>query len=283
VPDPVRFGSIGKRIFSNYEGKTDPGEQNCSPIVGGASLLLRLDVRDTGILEVDTVGSLIDTVLSIRRINGDDWTDLPCLDSVSNGKESKLLVPIAKTSSYSSLIVVVDGVRGTKGCIQLNWCLGAVPVISVPPHDMALPAGQMATFEVSVTNENASLSYQWFKEDRPLAGATNRSLVLPQLRLSDTGQYHVVVSNLFGAIVSAPAKLTVLGFEFRAFGLNANQQFELTFPAELNQKYWIETSTNLITWSTNGPMPIATNIVTFVDLAAPNCPWRFYRVRLQRE
>jgi hypothetical protein len=73
---------------------------------------------------------------------------------------------------------------------------GASPAISISPADVAAYTGQSAFFSV-VSDGSAPLSYQWyFNTNTPLNGATNASLTLTNLQLTNSGSYAVIVTNL---------------------------------------------------------------------------------------
>ncbi len=87
--------------------------------------------------------------------------------------------------------------------------VGAPPAISVSPADVAAYTGQSAFFNV-VSDGSPPLNYQWyFNTNTPLGGATNASLALSNLQLTNAGNYSVIVTNLYGADTSAVAQLTV--------------------------------------------------------------------------
>jgi hypothetical protein len=53
------------------------------------------------------------------------------------------------------------------------------------------------------------LSYQWTKNGTSIATQTTTSLALVNLQATDTGNYAVVVTNLYGAVTSSVVHLTV--------------------------------------------------------------------------
>jgi hypothetical protein len=52
--------------------------------------------------------------------------------------------------------------------------------------------------------------FQWLRDGSPITGATNSTLSIPSLQVSDAGRYEVVLSNPNGSTTSTPAVLTVL-------------------------------------------------------------------------
>jgi hypothetical protein len=85
------------------------------------------------------------------------------------------------------------------------------PVIVASSVSLAVPIGATADFQVEATG-SPPLAYQWvFKGMTVIAGATSASLSLTNVQLTQAGAYSVTVTNLYGAVTSAPAVLTVTG------------------------------------------------------------------------
>jgi len=86
--------------------------------------------------------------------------------------------------------------------------LNAAPTITSQPANLTVTIGADATFSVAA-NGTAPFSFQWYKNNVLLAGATNATLTLSNVQLSAAGSYSVVVSNSLGNATSAAAALTV--------------------------------------------------------------------------
>jgi len=56
------------------------------------------------------------------------------------------------------------------------------------------------------------LSYQWLKDEEAIAGATEPTLALADLKTTDSGQYKLKISNATGSVTSAAATLLVTDF-----------------------------------------------------------------------
>jgi pectate lyase len=84
----------------------------------------------------------------------------------------------------------------------------APPSITSQPSSQIAVSGSNVGFGVIATG-TAPLSYQWYKEGSPLAGATGTTLNLTNVQASDAGNYSVVVNNPVDAVVSNTASLTV--------------------------------------------------------------------------
>ncbi|MDR3456038.1 MAG: immunoglobulin domain-containing protein [Verrucomicrobiae bacterium] len=83
------------------------------------------------------------------------------------------------------------------------------PVITFQPTNLTVVAGSTATFSVTATG-TAPLAYQWSLNNTNLPGATNATLLVPNVQLSQNGSfYSVLVSNPANFVVSSNAFLTV--------------------------------------------------------------------------
>lgn len=81
------------------------------------------------------------------------------------------------------------------------------PSIVTAPTNQTVGVGGSATFSV-VAKGQPLLSYQWYREGVVIAGATNSSLVVPNVQAGQSARYTVVVKTDFGT-ASADALLIV--------------------------------------------------------------------------
>ena len=83
------------------------------------------------------------------------------------------------------------------------------PIFSSQPTNQPVTIGAATTF--SLQAGPPPLAYQWFFTDtnNPIAGATNASLTLTNIQLSQAGIYFVQATNLYGSTLSSNALLTV--------------------------------------------------------------------------
>ena len=87
------------------------------------------------------------------------------------------------------------------------------------PFDQTVRLGATATFTVSVAGSRP-LVYQWRRNGTPISGATSQTYSLVNAQFSDAGAlFSCAISNAFGAITSAPARLRVVGelYSFSGF------------------------------------------------------------------
>jgi DNA/RNA endonuclease G (NUC1) len=84
------------------------------------------------------------------------------------------------------------------------------PTIVAQPVAQSTTVGGNASFAVTATG-NTPLSYQWFKDDVSLDGATTATLTLTNVQAADAGYYYVLVSNGVGSTTSNAAALIISG------------------------------------------------------------------------
>jgi hypothetical protein len=86
-----------------------------------------------------------------------------------------------------------------------------IPAIATPPLTQTAEVGSPVGFWVEVTNAAPGTTYQWyFNATDALGGATNSNLDLANAQPIQAGAYTVVVTNLYGAVTSAPALLSLI-------------------------------------------------------------------------
>lgn len=70
-------------------------------------------------------------------------------------------------------------------------------------------AGQTMTLTVVVTGGLEPYSYQWYKDNNAIAGATAASYAKASTTTADSGTYKVVVQDVYGNIISSSSVVTV--------------------------------------------------------------------------
>ncbi len=85
---------------------------------------------------------------------------------------------------------------------------GSAPFITAGPASASVIGGRSTNFSVAASGP--ALRYQWRMEGANLPGATNGTLALSNIQITQAGDYHVAVFNAAGSEVSTHAHLTVL-------------------------------------------------------------------------
>jgi choice-of-anchor C domain-containing protein len=88
-------------------------------------------------------------------------------------------------------------------------CVSAsAPSIIVQPSDVTVKPGGTATFSVQALGA-LPLEYEWRHGLEPVLYATNSTLVLTDVQVSQAGDYSVVIRNPVGVVTSAVVRLTI--------------------------------------------------------------------------
>ena len=106
------------------------------------------------------------------------------------------------------------------------------PTILSPPGSQTVMQTSNALF--SVLAGGGSLAYQWTFAGTNLAGATNATLLLVGVQPSQAGVYAVIITNMSGALTSAPATLTVAVSATGASSLQAGLVAYYAFESQTN-------------------------------------------------
>src|SRR5690606_200364 len=68
-------------------------------------------------------------------------------------------------------------------------------------------------------------TYQWYRNEAPILGATGPTLEIPNANVTDLGQYSVTVENANGSVRSDPSKVVMTGgFNIEAVDFNTGGQ-----------------------------------------------------------
>ena len=126
-------------------------------------------------------------------------------DNLDNGFYGR----IDETSVYSRALTAAE-ILAIDEAASAGKCPPAptAPVINLQPTNQTVNVGSTASISVSASG-TPPLSYQWSLNGTNLPNGTNASLPLTNVQLSQAGSFAVVVTNLYGAITSSNATLTV--------------------------------------------------------------------------
>ena len=91
---------------------------------------------------------------------------------------------------------------------NLSYGIVSVAPTIAPLANNSAAAGAATTFTATVAG-TAPLTYQWRKNGTAISGATSSTYTLPQVLVSDLGNYSVVATNAIGTATSNNAALTM--------------------------------------------------------------------------
>ncbi len=133
-------------------------------------------------------------VVFMVNTDGSGYTVLKDFFTGSDGKNPAGGLVVAGTTLYGT--TTGGGPAGDGVVFSLTLC----PVIEVAPQSQTVPSGVAVDLSASVSG---ALAYQWFfNATNALDGATNSLLDLPSVRPSQSGNYMLVVTNIYGAATS---------------------------------------------------------------------------------
>lgn len=133
-----------------------------------------------------------------------------------NGLNSSTTYQIAVTEMgyQGPTNVITTGLSGS-GSVGNKWGVDfsvttnanakVKPTIATQPRGATITIGQ--SWSVQVVAKGPNLSYQWKLNGTPISGATSSSYAIGSVKISDQGDYTVVVSNDNGAVTSSVATL----------------------------------------------------------------------------
>jgi alpha-tubulin suppressor-like RCC1 family protein len=106
--------------------------------------------------------------------------------------------------------VRITNAQGTATSNEATVKVNGPPVLTTQPVSVTVAAGASASFTVAATGE--SLSYQWLRDEVPIAGANAATYTISATSAADDGAvFRAYALNPAGFVVSAPAVLTVTG------------------------------------------------------------------------
>lgn len=107
-----------------------------------------------------------------------------------------------QTNAAGDYFVVVADNFGSITSAVATLTIGVPPMITQEPSNVMVLEGANVSFNSSASG-TLPLSYQWYFNGTAVPAATNSSLNLGNVQLSDGGNYSVVVTNNCGAATSA--------------------------------------------------------------------------------
>lgn len=122
---------------------------------------------------------------------------------------STLTLEEVTTDDAGDYDVVVSNEAGSVESAAATLTVDTGPVITDDPEDHAVCQGVEVTLSVVATTNVGDLSYQWYKDDVAIDGATDDTLTLTGVMPADTGDYTVVVTSPCGSVASAAARVAV--------------------------------------------------------------------------
>ena len=190
-------------------------------------------------------------------------------------------IQLSNAGYYRCTITNTAGSTNSANTLLTVW---QAPTNLVQPTSASIVAGGNASFSATASGTPA-VAYQWFFGNSAISGATSSGYNLSNVRVSQAGNYTIVITNAAGAITSSPAALTVNlpASPLITSPANGVGGFQFTFVPIVGLTNTVQANGALSSgaWSTltNVPPPANASPVTIIDgLTSSN---RFYRVMIQ--
>ncbi len=201
------------------------------PTGNGATLLLCTLVNSLGVAasgvtisydfaKPSAVAEEVEGHRAYYSLNGTSWTVIPEFSSATPGRLTVTL-NVAWAGGGSLYLMWADdnGAASDSPCQIDNFSAIAISATQTPANLTTQPQNQTvaelspANFSVGVTG-NPAPTFQWYRNDAPIAGATNATYAIASAQLSDHGaQFKVTAantaSNVNYSVTSSGAVLTV--------------------------------------------------------------------------
>jgi hypothetical protein len=190
---------------------------------------------------------------------------------------SSLTVPSVTPTNLGTYTVVVTDVFGM--FTNSTATLSMYPFIAVPFIGAVAYWGQCSTLSVGAWG-TGPLYYQWYDDGNAVDGATNTTLTLTSIQVTNAGLYSVVVTSALGSATNAAVQVIV-----EPAGVSLGFSPTVTISGVVGYNYIIQGSTNLA--DTTGwvslanltlTQPVQIWVDTNVDASSPFNPTHFYQV-----
>jgi len=188
----LAFNRLGDGASYSAAGIHDTNFHHVAVTVGGNQLNFYIDGATAAAVNFNTSFSFSGGLGIGYRPDTGDNSFLGTIDEVSI--YSRALEP-------EEVLAVYNAGAGGK-------CLTHEPSILQQPLSQSHLVGRSAIFS-ALASGNEPLLYNWTFNGTNIVGATDRSLTLTNLQLSQAGNYGLVVSNTYGWAVSSNGVLTV--------------------------------------------------------------------------
>ncbi len=176
------------------------------------------------------------------------------------------------------LMEVVEGVKAL-GYTYVPLSDTVAPTILADPAGTNTLIGETVAFRVEAVGTEP-LRYQWLRNGWVIAGATNQTLTLTEVRPDDAAVYTVGVTNAFGSTTSAAAQL-IVSVPAMEISLD-NSVVTLSFPTVTGVVYILESKNSLASdWATLRTLAGTGDTAVVTGSVATNNAMRLYRLRAQ--
>ncbi|GLH72763.1 hypothetical protein GETHLI_12650 [Geothrix limicola] len=204
---------------------------------------------------------------------------------VVHASDAPLAIDV-NTSGVNTLDLIVtdggDGINSDHGDFadaKLYFTAAPAPTITTDLVDVAVASGAQASFSIVVNG--SGLSYQWYRNNVAIQGATSSSYALTTADADNNATFYVVVTYQGGALTSRVAKLTITSIQVVSVSVspatatvqvNGTQAFTATVSGSANTGVtWTATAGGITSAGVfTAPATAQTVTVTATSVADPS-------------
>jgi hypothetical protein len=288
------------QISETVVAVTESGTPPSSCIAGQRSVWYRFVPAATGIYILsngqETGTTVFDTVMTLYSSSSQcvGLTEIACNDN-GEGRGGIFRTLDAGVTYYISVSDVSPSPIISETLVQLSVAMATAPSVSTLPFSSIASTGAVL---VGTVNPNGLQSRFWFEWGTTTTyGSTSQvRLLLPGTATFTTNamvagfapnvtyHYRMVATNTLGRVTGADQTFVWSASRPFLIGSTASQSssYRLAFSANPKQVYLIETSANLVNWSTLGTAaesPIGSGNFIFTHVGGLGLPSRLYRVK----
>jgi alpha-tubulin suppressor-like RCC1 family protein len=208
--DPYFLSMGGNNILSFTVARADNTSVSVStPIIYNQWIYVAATLDGaTGTMSLYTNGILAAQIITSYRPFGallsDQWPGIGIGNVNDGGNNFPFYGEIDEIALYNRPLSQAE-IQGIYNSGSAGKC---APTIITQPASLTNLVGTTAIINVAV-NGTQPVSYQWSFNGIPISGATNATLSLNNVQVSQAGNYSVLASNAYGSVASTSANLTV--------------------------------------------------------------------------
>ncbi|MEI7728392.1 MAG: immunoglobulin domain-containing protein [Verrucomicrobiota bacterium] len=194
----------------------------------------------TASFNVGANGSPVPWYQWYKSVDSNPWS------VIGGATNCQLSVASCQLSDAGNYSVVVTNAAGTITSAVATLSVWSAPVIVTQPQNQTNFVGTIVSFSV-IANGSPALWYQWWYEGTALPNQTNAALILPNVQMTNAGNYSVVITNNVASVTSMVASLAVMVPPFFTLppisqsvyaGQNASFTVAATNPAPLTYQWY---------------------------------------------
>lgn len=264
-----------------WTGARSASDPNTCSTPTFSSLWYGLQATNSGVIEVDTIGSDLLSKVAVYRspTNGSfllHGVSVACdVISASNGLPAAVRFNAQLGTNYT---IIMEGL-GSTGVVVLNSKMGVAPSLFNVMKTCFVSSNGSITLDMPATNWCPLPACQWRLNGIDIPGATGLTLPVTAFDESKVGTYSVVMSNFVRKTTRDVAYLALAGpFTLDRSWTTVAGKLAFVINASNSTPFVLQTSTNLSSpWQSVATNPDPCLMLIYTNPGALTVPQRFFR------